>query len=113
VTRREFSAALAGCAVANPFGPGKPREGLLELRIYRGAGPGLANHLAAVFPRAGIRPLLSRSDGPDLTYLIPFRNLSARHRCWTELDADPAWIKGTIRARPRFQSYHFDLYQVS
>jgi hypothetical protein len=109
MTRREFSAALAGCAVAIPFGLGKPSESLLELRIYRGAGPGLAKHLAAVFPRAGIRPLLSRSDGPDLIYLIPFENLTARHRSWTELNADPEWI----RSRPRFQSYRFDLYQVS
>jgi hypothetical protein len=109
MTRREFSAVLAGCAVAIPSSQGKPREGLLELRTYRGAGPGLAKHLAAVFPRAGIRPLLSRSDGPDLTYLIPFEHLSARHRSWTELNADPEWI----RARPRFQSYRFDLYQLS
>jgi hypothetical protein len=109
MTRREFSAALAGCAVASPLGPGKPCESLLELRIYRGAGPGLAEHLAAVFPRAGIRPLLQATAGRDLTYLIPFRNLSARHRAWTELDADPEWIG----ARPRFQSYHFGLYRVA
>jgi hypothetical protein len=109
MTRREFSAVLAGCAVAIPLGPAKPRASLLELRIYRGAGPGLAKHLAAVFPRAGIRPLLQATDGPDLAYLIPFQDLSARHRSWTELNADPEWT----RARPRFQSYRFGLYQVS
>src|SRR5579864_2496995 len=112
MTRRAFSMALAGCAVANPFGPGRPSESLLELRIYRGAEPGLAQHLAAVFPRAGIRPLLQATVGPDLAYLIPFQNLSARHRSWTELNADPAWIKGTTSARPRFQGYHFGLYRV-
>jgi|HubBroStandDraft_6_1064221.scaffolds.fasta_scaffold34752_4 hypothetical protein len=109
MTRREFSATIAGCAVAFSFGPGKPCESLLELRIYRGAGPGLAKHLAAVFPRAGIRPLLQATAGPDLAYLIPFQNLSARHRAWTELNADPEWT----RARPRFQSYHFGLYRAS
>ena len=108
MTRREFSAALAGCAVARPFGPGKPCESLLELRIYRGAGPGLAKHLAAVFPRAGIRPLQQFTAGPDLAYLIPFRDLSARHRAWTELNADPEWIS----ARPQFQAYHFGLYRA-
>jgi len=109
MTRREFSAVLAGYAVASPIGPGKPAESLLELRIYRGAEPGLAKHLAAVFPRAGIRPLWQATSGPDLTYLIPFQDLSARHRSWTELNADPEWI----RARPRFQSYHFGLYRVA
>jgi len=83
MTRREFSAALAACAAASPLGAGKPRESLLELRIYRGAGPGLAKHLAAVFPRAGIRPVLQATAGPDLAYLIPFENLTARHRSWT------------------------------
>jgi hypothetical protein len=109
MTRREFSAVLAGCAVASAPGPGNPRESLLELRIYRGAEPGLAKHLAAVFPRAGIRPLLEATAGPDLAYLIPFQDLSARHRSWTELNADPEWI----RARPGFQSYHFDLFRVA
>ena len=109
MTRREFSAALAGGAAVNPFGPGKPGGSLLELRIYRGAGPGLAKHLAAVFPRAGIRPLLQATAGPDLAYLIPFQDLSARHRSWTELNADPEWI----RARPQFQSYHFGLYRTA
>ena len=109
MTRREFSAALAGCAVANPLGPGKPHERLLELRIYRGAGPELANCLAAVFPRVGIRPILEKTAGADLAYLIPFEDLSDRHRRWTELNADPEWT----RARPAFQSYHFGLYRAA
>ena len=109
MTRREFSAALAGCAVAIPLASGTRRERLLELRIYRGAGPGLAKHLAAIFPRAGIRPLLEATDGPDLAYLIPFQSLSARHGSWTELNTDPEWIGD----RPRFQSYHFTLYRDS
>ncbi len=85
------------------------RAGLFELRIYRTAVPGLASKFAAVFPRSGIRPLLEETDGSDLTYLIPFEDLTARDRAWTMLNADPRWI----RTRPPFQSYHFGLYKVA
>ena len=108
MTRREFSAVLAGGAVAISLATGTPREGLVELRIYRGAGPGLAKHLAAIFPRAGIHPLVQATDGPDLAYLIPFQSLSARHGAWTQLNTDPEWIG----ERPRFESYHFALYRA-
>jgi hypothetical protein len=140
MTRREFSVGLAGVAVFPRFMPSGPaavvvlqaiagahlpatltittnspdkvRAGVWELRTYRSGSPGLAGHFAAVFPRAGIRPLLKGTDGPNLTYLIPFESLTARDRAWTALNADPAWIKGTISARPRFQSYQFGLYRV-
>jgi hypothetical protein len=88
--------------------PEKIREGVWELRTYQGAAPALASHFAGIFPRAGIRPLLQAANGPDLAYLIPFENLTARDRAWTDLNADPAWI----RARTQFQSYHFGLYRV-
>lgn len=87
----------------------KMRAGLFELRTYRTAATGLASELAAVFPRAGIHPLLAQTDGPNLIYLIPFQDLTARDRAWTTLTADPRWI----RARPSFQSYHFGLYKVA
>jgi hypothetical protein len=87
----------------------KLRAGLFELRTYRTAAPGLASDLAAVFPRTGIRPLFAETDGSDLTYLIPFENLTVRDRAWTTLNADPHWI----RARLSFQSYHFGLYKVA
>ena len=62
----------------------KLRRGLWELRTYRGAAPGLASHLAAVFPRAGNSPAPSGNGRPrNLTYLIPFENLTARDRAWT------------------------------
>jgi hypothetical protein len=91
--------------------PARLRRGLWELRTYRSAGPALASHLASVFPSAGIRPLrqdfLHDKDGGNLTYLIPFENLTARDRAWTAVNADPQWIQ----ARAQFQSYHFGLYR--
>ena len=135
MTRREFS-TIAGVLVFPGFIPGHPsqvvilqaiagvrlpatlaitttspdemREGLWELRTYTKA-PALAHHFAAIFPRAGIRPLLRRMAGDDLTYLIPFENLTARDRAWTALNADPEWA----RARALFRSYHFGLYEVA
>jgi hypothetical protein len=137
MTRREFS-ALAGVLAFPGFVPGDPsgvvilqaiagvrlpatlaiantspekmREGLWELRTYRSShAAALAGKFAGIFPRAGIRPLLQAANGPDLTYLIPFENLTARDRAWTALNADPEWA----RARTRFQSYHFGLYRVA
>jgi len=136
MTRREFSAlagvlALPGCVPNDPSrvvilkaiagarlpatlaiattSPDKLREGLWELRTYRGATPMLASKFAGIFPRAGIRPLSKATDGPNLTYLIPFENLTARDRAWTALNADPEWAG----ARARFQSYHFGLYELA
>jgi hypothetical protein len=135
MTRREFSAALAGATAIPAFASGRPsrvvilkaiagvrlpetlaittnspeelRRGLWELRTYRGAGPALANHLASVFPRAGIRAALQNTDGGDLTYFIPFENLTVRDQAWTAINADPQWIG----ARAQFRSYHFGLYR--
>jgi len=135
MTRREFSIALAGSAALPALVSGDPspfvilqaiagvclpetlaiptdspetlRRGLWELRTYRGAAPELASHLVRIFPRAGIRPLLSGTDGPELTYFIPFENLTTRERAWTAVNADPQWI----RARTQFRSYHFGLYR--
>jgi len=135
MTRREFSAAFA-CVTALPVlasgdaspvvtltaiasarlpaalaittdSPEELRRGLWELRTYRGAAPALASHLARVFPRAGIRAALQNADGENLTYFIPFENLTARDRAWTAVNADPQWIG----ARDQFQSYHFGLYR--
>jgi hypothetical protein len=133
MTRREFSYALSGLvafprsgsssqavlqAIAGARLPGiltittnspeKMREGLWELRTYQGASPALASRLADVFPRAGIRPLFTESDGRNLSYLIPFENLTARDRAWTALNSDPDWT----RLRHPFLSYHFGLYQL-
>ena len=135
MTRREFSIALAGSATLPAFASNDParvvilkaiagaslpetlairtnspqtlRRGVWELRTYRGAAPALGSHLAQVLPRAGIRPLLREIAGENLTYLIPFEDLTARERAWTAVNADPQWI----RARTRFQSYHFGLYR--
>ena len=46
-------------------------------------------------------------EGPNLTYLIPFENLTARDQAWTAVNADPQWIG----ARAQFQAYHFGLYR--
>ncbi|MBZ5672836.1 MAG: NIPSNAP family protein [Acidobacteriia bacterium] len=135
MTRRNFSGLLAGFVAFPGFGsadpsavvvlraiagarlpetlaittsfPEKLRQGLWELRTYRGAAPALATQVATVFRGAGIRPLLSETNGENLTYLIPFENLAARDRAWTTVNADPEWM----RARGRFQSYHFGLYR--
>lgn len=94
-------------AITTDF-PERLQQGLWELRTYRGAGTALAAHVATVFNGAGIRPLLSETDGEKLTYLIPFENLTARDRAWTAVNANPEWIP----ARSQFQSYHFGLYRV-
>ena len=135
MTRREFSVSFAGLVASTTLVSGgasrvvmleaiagarlpetlaittnsseELRRGVWELRTYRGAAPALASHLAKVFPRAGIRPLLREIAGENLTYLIPFENLSARDRAWTAVNTDPHWI----RARAQFQSYHFGLYR--
>lgn len=136
MTRREFSIAIAG-SVASPAGlsrdttpvviltaiagvrlpqtltitgtsPDKMREGLWELRTYRAANPALANRLDRVFRRAGIRPFSVKANGPDLTYVVPFENLAARHRAWTTLNADPEWTP----LRHQFLSYRFGLYRL-
>jgi hypothetical protein len=87
--------------------PEKLRRGVWELRTYRGAAPALASDLAEIFPHAGIRPLLHESHGENLTYLMPFGDLTARDRAWTAVNADPHWV----RARSQFRSYHFGLYR--
>jgi hypothetical protein len=135
MTRREFAIALAGSAALPALVSSDPspvviltaiagvrlpetlaiatnsprtlRRGVWELRTYQGAAPALASDFAEVFPRAGIRPVLRKIDGGNLTYLIPFVNLTARDRAWTAVNADPQWIG----ARTRFQSYHFGLYR--
>jgi len=133
MTRREFSFSLAGLAVSPGFVvtlhaiagarlpatltigiplPGDQREALWELRTYRTAEfnvAALADEFAGIFPRAGIYPLSTTTDGPSLTYLIPFENLTARDRAWTAVNADPKWVGGT----PRFQSYQFGLYRAA
>src|SRR5579872_1692447 len=111
MTRREFSAAFA-CVTALPAlassdasrvvtltaiasahlpatlaittdSPEELCRGLWELRTYRGAAPPLASYLARVFPRAGIRAALQNTDSENLTYFIPFENLTARDQAWT------------------------------
>ncbi|MCU1339789.1 MAG: hypothetical protein JWO19_5370 [Bryobacterales bacterium] len=109
---RVLSAEQAGVMVleaqAHSLSAESMREGLWELRTYRTNTPGLASHFSAAFSRAGICPVLRGITRADLTYLIPFENLAARDRAWTELNADPEWV----RARPQFESYHFGLYRV-
>jgi hypothetical protein len=87
------------------------REGVVELRTYRTSTPRharqLAGRLRALFPRAGIAPGLQGINGADLTYLIPFPDLTARDRAWTLLTTDPGW-SGT-----QFRTYHFGLYRVA
>lgn len=90
----------------------KMLEGVWELRTYRiqqSCTAALAGEFGRIFPRNGIRPVLIRTDGPNLTYLIRFEHLAARDRAWTALNADPEWFS----ARPRFQSYHFGLYRAA
>ena len=131
MTRRDFSISLAGLVALPGFGvtlhaiagallpatltmgiplPDDKREALWELRTYRTSeaqAAALAEAFTGIFPRAGIYPLASTLDGPNLNYLIPFVNLTARDRAWTSVNADPKWAgTGT-----RFQSYQFGLYR--
>lgn len=133
MTRREFSVSLAGLVALPGAGvtlhaiagvrlpatltvgiplPDDKREALWEVRTYRTSEArtaALAEAFAGIFPRAGIHPLASTLEGPNLKFLIPFENLSARERAWTLVNADPKWA-GT---RPRFQSYQFGLYRLA
>jgi hypothetical protein len=133
MTRREFSFSLAGLAISPGFVvtlhaiagarlpamlklaiplPVDKLDGLWELRTYRtgeSSAAALADEFAGIFPRAGIHPLSATTDGPNLTYLIPFENLTARERAWTAVNTDPNWAG----ACPRFQSYQFALYRAA
>jgi hypothetical protein len=133
MTRREFSASLAGLVALPGFVvtlhaiagarlpatlsitialPDDKLDGLWELRTYRSSESrpaALAQEFASIFARAGIRPLSVTAEGPNLTYLIPFENLTARDRAWTAVTADPKWAA----ASPRFQSYQFGLYRAA
>jgi hypothetical protein len=133
MTRREFSASLAGLAVLPGFVvtlhaiagarlpatltigiplPDDKREALWELRTYRTGetnAAALAGEFSGIFSRVGIHPLSVTTDGPNLTYLIPFEDLTARDRAWTAVNTDPKWAGAT----PRFQSYQFGLYRAA
>ena len=137
MTRREFQVCLVGLVASPVVVSGEPsrvvileaiagarlpetlaitihspkelRRGVWELRTYRGAEAELAGDFTKIFRRAGIRPLLSQTAGPDLSYFIPFENLTARDQAWNAVNADPQWME----ARARFRSYHFGLYRVS
>lgn len=79
---------------------------IFELRVYhsptwrqlralheRFAGPEIK-----IFHRVGVHPILYSSTAfgqnmPNLTYLIPFEDLSAREKAWNAFAADPEWVK--------------------
>ena len=65
--------------------------------------------VARMTSRAGIRTLLWETAGENLTYLIPFEDLTARDRAWTAVNTDPQWMS----VRSHFQSYHFGLYRLA
>jgi len=133
MTRREFSVSLAGLVALPGFAvtlyaiagvrlpaalsitkalPDDKLDGLWELRTYRTSEShpaALAEKFASIFQRAGIHPVSATTDGPSVTYLIPFENLTARDRAWTAVNADPKWAG----ARLQFQSYQFGLYRVA
>lgn len=97
---------------AAPYSPEVPIAGegskprIFELRVYhsptyrqlkalheRFAGPEIR-----IFHRVGVHPLLYSStligqNLPNLAYLIPFDDLSAREKAWNAFNADPEWIK--------------------
>ncbi len=84
--------------------PKQPR--VFELRVYhsptekqlkalheRFAGPEIR-----IFARCGVHPLFYSStligpSQPNLVYLIPFDDLSAREKAWAAFGADPEWVK--------------------
>ena len=138
MTRRSFSMTLAGAlAVSRPptqsravifeatagarlphtlalrttaresFSIQEMRGHIWELRTYSIAAD-LGDRFAEIFLNAGIRPLINEAKPGSVTYLIPFENLAARDRAWTELNADPRWIT----ARARIKSYQFGLYRL-
>jgi hypothetical protein len=52
----------------------------------------------AIFHRSGVHPILYTStiigqQMPNLTYLIPFDNLTHREKAWAAFGADPEWVK--------------------
>jgi hypothetical protein len=109
-------AAMAGSAVLEQApgspGPEELRGRLFELRTYRTAPAGaraLQHGLDALFPRAGILPVLHGAEANGLTYLIPFQDFAARDRAWTALTSDPDWIP----LWRSFQSYQFGLFRAA
>src|ERR1700687_4839685 len=53
---------------------------IFELRVYQSAVP-----LEGIFHRADIHPLFGSSRQFNLTYLIPFQDLTAREKAWNML----------------------------
>jgi hypothetical protein len=77
---------------------------VFELRKYRADSARVERCLNAIFPRAGIRPLMRK----DLSFLIPFDSLTTREQAWNLFNADPEWS----RVRHEVDCYQFGLYRV-
>lgn len=104
-----FSSALLKAANYSPeviAASSQKASRIFELRVYhsptwkqlaalhqRFAGPEIN-----IFHRLGINPILYSEtlfgpSMPNLTYLTPFENLSAREKAWEAFGADPEWLK--------------------
>jgi hypothetical protein len=74
----------------------------LQLLNERFAGPG-----AAIFHRVGVKPILyanalTGDRLPNLTYLTPFENLTAREKAWTAFTADAEWQKLRMESAEKY-----------
>jgi len=96
---------------ATDFNPGFSTNGngsahIFEYRMYhspayrqlQALNERFAGSEIAIFHRTGVNPILytnalSGDALPNLTYLTPFENLSAREKAWAAFTTDPEWLK--------------------
>jgi hypothetical protein len=75
---------------------------LYELRRYEAFGHNqaalharFADHTTRIFGRLGFRQVgyfeTIIGDGPELTYLLGWKNLNERQEAWDRFHADPEW----------------------
>ncbi len=61
----------------------------------------------AIFHRTGVNPILYTNalNGdalPNLTYLTPFENMSAREKAWATFTTDPEWLKLRVESVEKY-----------
>lgn len=97
--------AAAYCPEPGPL-PAVDKPRIYELRTYHSPTwrqlaalhQRFAGSEIKIFQRCGVHPILYSEtmvgpQMPNLTYVIPFRNLAEREKAWDAFGADPEWIK--------------------
>ena len=105
---------------ATDFNPGFSTNGngsahIFEYRMYhspayrqlQALNERFAGSEIAIFHRTGVNPILYANalNGdalPNLTYLTPFENMSAREKAWATFTTDPEWLKLRVESVEKY-----------